>query len=571
MSKSHTSVPGSRGMTGAVVARMLAVVVTLATMVGVFLVLGPLDMTRSGNTTGWELDPAEAGYYRLKKANKPPKLKRRPSNWFYEQRAYPHGEILQQQYVQALDEARTDRRNFKAAGITAVTWDPAGPTNIPGRITDIAVQETDLNTIYAASAAGGIYKSTDLGGSWTAIFDNVGTFGMGAVAIDQTDASIIYAGTGEGNGAIDNYEGTGIYKSADAGMTWTHLGLDSTAAIGRIVVDSANPSTIFVAAVGKVFGTPNSYRGLYRSLDGGADWEQVLYVDDSTGCSDVALHPSTGVLFAAMWQVHEGPGSALYRSVDGGDTWTMIQGTGGLPAPGDIGRIGVTVDPQSSTVYTLQIDGSTRDLLGLYKSTDLGVNWTQVNDSPIDGTFGGFGWYFGQVRVVPGEPDVVFSLGVSLWRSVDGGSSWENVTGATHVDHHAMFIPTSAPNRVYSGCDGGVNYSDNLGASWTVFRNMANTQFYAGTMDYNNPERLYGGTQDNGTLRTLTGSTGDWTMVFGGDGFQSIVDYTNPDVFYCESQFGNLVKSVDGGATFIWAQNGIDPSGTEPHAWNTPV
>jgi len=187
------------------------------------------------------------------------------------------------------------------------------------------------------------------------------------------------------------------------------------------------------------------------------------------------------------------------------------------------------------------------------------------------GTFGGFGWYFGQVRVAPGNPDIVYSLGVYLMKSTDGGDNWFSVMNNIHVDHHALYINPAAPDQLYNGCDGGVNYSSNGGATWTRFLNMDNTQFYAITLDPQNPERLFGGTQDNGTLRTLTGAVGDWTEIYGGDGFYCLVDYTNPDIIYAESQNGNLAKSTDGGYNFFSAQNGIDPGGTEPHGWNTPI
>ncbi|HUV31736.1 MAG TPA: hypothetical protein VMY05_11700 [Acidobacteriota bacterium] len=520
----------------------------------------------------WELDRADAEFYRFKRDGKRPKLLRRPNTWFYEQRAYPYDRIPQDQYLEALDEARIARREYRAMGGDAVTWQETGPTNIPGRIASIAVHPSDPNTIYAGSAAGGVYKSTDLGGNWTAIFDDVGTFSIGAVAIHPSDPDVIYVGTGEPTAAIDDYEGTGVYKSLDGGATWNLVGLPNSALIGRIVIDPLHPDTVYVAVLGQVFGTGTSMdRGLYRSQDGGANWEKILFVDAQTGCVDVALHPSTGTVFAAMYIVYSGATSAIWKSSDHGDTFTMISGTGGLPAPGNIGRIGLSLDPQSETVYAIHVDGATQDLLGIYKSTNLGVAWTRTNDGELYGTYGGFAWYFGQIRVAPGYPDIVYSLGVSLWKSEDGGANWFNASGGTHVDHHAMCILPTNPDVVYNGCDGGVNYTNNGGYSWTTFRNMANTQFYAMTVDYNNPDHIYGGTQDNGTMRTMSGSTGDWDEIYGGDGFYCLVDYTNPNVIYVESQNGNLAKSTDGGFSFSWAQNGIDPSGTEPHGWNTPV
>jgi photosystem II stability/assembly factor-like uncharacterized protein len=210
-------------------------------------------------------------------------------------------------------------------------------------------------------------------------------------------------------------------------------------------------------------------------------------------------------------------------------------------------------------------------LLGLYKSTDLGVNWERTNDAAIATSFGGFGWYFGQVRVAPGDPNTVYSLGQYLWKSTDGGNSWANVTQSAHVDFHDMYILPTNKNVVYSSCDGGVNHSNDGAHSWTTFFNMPTTQFYAGTIDFNNPTHLYGGTQDNGTNRTLTGSTGDWASILGGDGFYCLIDYTDPNVIYAEYQYGGLHKSTDGGMNWSWAMSGITPDPTEPHGWNTPV
>jgi len=261
--------------------------------------------------------------------------------------------------------------------------------------------------------------------------------------------------------------------------------------------------------------------------------------------------------------------SGIYKSTNGGNTWSQL--TTGLPAPADtVGRIGLSVSASSpNIIYAIYCDHP-GDFMGVYKSTNHGASWTRANDSALQSFLGGFGWYFGNIRVDPTDPNRVFVLGVSLYRTTNGGSSWSSVGSSVHVDHHAMFISPIDHNRVYLGCDGGVNLSTNGGTSWSLCTAQPSTQFYAITIDHLNPQRLYGGTQDNGSLRTLTGATNDWEEIFGGDGFYCNVDYTNANVIYAEYQWGNLVKSTDLGYSWDYAMDGINYSG-DRHNWCTPV
>jgi hypothetical protein len=234
-------------------------------------------------------------------------------------------------------------------------------------------------------------------------------------------------------------------------------------------------------------------------------------------------------------------------------------------------RIGVTVDPESNTVYAC-FTGMDEGLYGVYKSTDLGDNWIRVNTDTIDDAhcYWTMGRWFGQIRVVPGNPDVCFLHGIELFRTANGGDGWNQVGDNTHVDHHAMYILPNNPNIIYEGCDGGVNYSDDMGITFTTFADMANTQFYTVEIDYLKPYRLYGGTQDNGALGTQTGNLDDWDYVLGGDGFYMIVDPTNSDIIYAEIYYGYLWKVNLSEGTGVVALNGINYSG-DRHNWNTPV
>ena len=513
-------------------------------------------------------------YAKLKESGEIKRAKQMPNQWFYMQRAYPNESIPKEKYLNAISEAKELRTDSKGGNLRDVVWSPAGPTNIPGRITDIAVHPSNPTIVYAASAAGGVFKSTNSGQAWTPIFDSEGTQSIGAIAIHPDNPSVLYVGTGEANGSGDSYEGTGIYKSTDAGASWTHIGLPESYHIGRIVIEPLRPETVFVAVLGKLFGT-NSERGVYRSTNGGGTWEQLLYIDDTTACVDIAYDDQNEYLFAAMWHRWRCPTdrrvggyeSGIYRSTDHGESWNRL--STGLPPPGeDVGRIGLAVESNSHTVYAIYADHPGY-FIGVYKSTNAGTSWIQTNDGALTDIYSSFGWYFGNIRVAPGSPNIVFALGVDLFKSTNGGSSWSYADNGIHVDHHAFYINPSDINMIYDGCDGGMNYSTNQADSWTRRYNMPNTQFYAITIDYQNPERLYGGTQDNGTMRTLTGATDDWDHILGGDGFYCLVDYTDPDVIYAEYQWGYVYESTNGGYSFDWALGDMDYY-ADRHNWCTP-
>ncbi len=496
---------------------------------------------------------------------------RAPDLHFFAQRAWPLGRIPLDQWRRA----RIDAAEQRAENTLASGWDFRGPTNIGGRIADLAVDPLDPNRVFAACAEGGVLRTTDGGDTWTPVFDAQSTLAVGAVAIDPSQSNVIYAGTGEPNpgGGSVAYGGDGIYRSMDGGDTWTHLGLDGTGAIGRILVDTSNPQRIFVAAVGALWETGPD-RGVYRSTDGGASWTRVLHTGVDAGAVDLVQRPDQpNVLFAAIWQRlrqpeafdYGGPQCAVYRSTNSGDSWSIVGG--GLPAPHDtLGRIGITLcASQPNTMYAVYAHRTGR-FAGVFRSTNGGANWTRL---PDPGSTSTFGWWFGNIRVDPNDPNRVFILELPLFRSTNAGASWARVDAGVHVDHHAMaFVPGPNPT-VYEGNDGGIYRSDNDGATWQFAGGQPITQFYRLALDASNPSALYGGAQDNSTMRTLTGGLDDYDVIFGGDGFQPLIHPLTPSRIWAQFQYGSLSYSSDGGASWVTALTGIP--GTDRKNWNSPI
>lgn len=501
-----------------------------------------------------------------------------PAEWMYNQRAYPNNFINKKAIEEALVQSRLILANRpEETGI----WQFVGPLNTGGRITDVAISPIDDDHLYVATATGGMFRSYDKGAHWTPIFDEISKPSIGSMAIARSNAQRIYAGTGEANGSATDgaYFGDGIYRSDDAGDSWTNVGLPNSNHVGRIVVDPTDPDRVFVAASGKLYGT-NQERGIYRTTDGGGSWERVLFVTDSTSAIDVAMNvANTNILYAAMWERTRKPWernyggitSAIHRSMDGGNTWTQLGPANGLPAPStQTGRIGLAVsESEPATVYArFTTNPITNQFNGLYKSTDNGNNWVLVTSpNALSGIDANFGWYFGNVRVNPIDSDEVYILGLDVAKSTNSGSSWQILNGM-HVDHHAMDISRSDPSFILEGNDGGAYISNNGGNSWTKFLNLPVTQFYNIEVDYSQPERLYGGTQDNNTIRTTSGGANDWQAIWGGDGFHVAVDPVDNNYIYVESQYGNMGRSTNGGTSFNSCTNGIN--GGDRNNWNTP-
>jgi len=484
-------------------------------------------------------------------------LKKEPdavtNEWMAYQRCYPYNEIKLESYLSGMEQAQALHEN---SSNLRYDWELVGPTNIGGRITDLTIHPDSPETIYVGAASGGVFKTTDNGQNWENVFANSPVISIGDIAIDPDNENILYVGTGEANASSYSFFGNGIYKSINAGEGWQHIGLENSAYIGRIIVDHTNSERIFTAACGNLF-SPNEERGIYRSDDGGLNWERKLFVTDSTSAIDLIQHPtSPNILYAAMWERMRGltfrysfgETSGIWKTTDGGDNWFEL--TNGLPTGNDVGRIGIDISRSNPDVLYAFYDMPNAEVR-VYKTSNNGESWTRTNDNYLDGMNSSFGWYFGQIRVDPLDENRVYVLGVELYRSDNAGDSWILLADygnmeEIHVDHHALEIDENT-GRIMEGNDGGLYYSYDLGDNWTKIDNIPLTQFYAIEIDRTNPERIYGGTQDNSTIRTLTGNLNDWHVILGGDGFYCLVDYDNPNIIYAEYQWGNLFKSTDGG------------------------
>jgi photosystem II stability/assembly factor-like uncharacterized protein len=474
-----------------------------------------------------------------------------------------------------------------------------GPANMGGRIVDLAVQESDPRVLYVAAATGGLWKSTDAGNSWLPVFDSQPTQSLGAVAIAPSKPEVIWVGTGEANARNSVSWGDGVYRSADGGKTWQHLGLRETHHIGRIAVHPINPDVAYVAALGHLWGK-NRERGLFKTSDGGKSWQHVLALDDETGCVDVAIDPAEpAVVYACAYRVRRdgfsggnpiiqlGGKAGLYRSVDAGKTWAKL--TRGLPR-GKYGRCGLSIyrkDPRvvfavvqaEKTPVTVRgaaaRAGTDPEVGGIFRSDDRGTTWKKLNDlCPRP-------FYYGQIRVDPSDEKRLYVLGVAFHVSSDGGRTFSSPRGGIHPDHHALWINPKDPNHLVLGNDGGLYFSQTRSRTWEAIRNLPVGQFYGIAVDMRKPYRVYGGLQDNGswggpsrTFRDEGIALNDWYRVAGADGFQCAVDPTDFNTIYAEGQYGMLwrvdLRKLVGGATRTRSPSIRPGGGGRPGAARTP-
>lgn len=428
-------------------------------------------------------------------------------------------------------------------------WRSIGPVNTSGRIDDIAVARVrgEADVIYVATASGGLWKSANNGVSFDPVFDGVDAMmSIGAVAVAPSVPRTVWLGTGEANTRQSSSWGDGVYKSTDAGKTWTSMGLRDSRSVGRIVIDPRDANTVYVAAGGHLWG-PNAERGVFKTGDGGATWKKVLFVDENTGATDLVMDPSNpAVLYAATYQRQRrtwgfnggGPGSGIYKTTDGGATWTKL--TSGLPT-GDMGRIALALAASDPKVVYATVE-ATPPGSGVYRTLDAGATWTRtstLNTRPN---------YFSQIRIDPRDVGNIYTLGSNrgFYFSTDSAKSFTDRFSNVHGEDHALWIDPDAPNHMIIGGDGGVSITWDRGQTWDFRRNMPIGQFYEVDVDNSVPFRICGGLQDNGVwctpsaVRNRNGiADRDAWNIGGGDGFHAVFDRTDNDMVLQSSQNGN--------------------------------
>jgi photosystem II stability/assembly factor-like uncharacterized protein len=444
--------------------------------------------------------------------------------------------------------AAESRNTIPNEHLTGLEYRNIGPHR-GGRVVAVAGHPRDPMTFYFGACAGGVWKTGDGGSFWECVTDGFfRTAAVGALAIAESDPNVIYAGTGETTIRSDVSHGDGVYRSTDGGRTWSNLGLAATRHIAKIRIHPSNPDLVYVAALGHAWG-PNAERGLYRSADGGRNWEQILFRSERAGAIDLSMDPSNPRnLYCAFWEAQRtpyslnsgGPGSSLYRSTDSGESWTEITRNQGLPQ-GLLGKIGVAVSPaRPGRVWALieAEDGA------LFRSDNGGETWQRINENP---DLRRRAWYYMHIYADPQNADALWVLNLNAWKSVDGGENFTTVP-TPHGDNHDLWIDPRNPLRLIEGNDGGACVSFNGGGSWSTILNQPTAQFYHVTTDTAVPYRVYGSQQDNTAISLPSQSTHgvimetEWFVPGGGESGYIAVRPDNPDIQYAGDHRGRLTR-----------------------------
>ncbi len=551
--------------------------------------------------------------------------------------------------------------------INTIAFESIGPSVFGGRVADIDVNPKDPTEFYVAYASGGLWKTENNGLTFQPLFDQELVMTIGDIAVDWEQGTI-WVGTGEVNSSRSSYAGVGVFKSDDLGQSWTHMGLPESHHIGRILMHPENPDILWVGVLGHLY-SPNPERGLYRTEDGGKTWTKTLYVDENSGVAEMVLDPSNpDVLYASTWHrerrawnfVESGAGSGIHKSTDGGKTWELLtHSESGFPVGDGVGRIGLDVastangtvlyaaldnyfrrekeEPkeneitkdqlremdaatflklekylikdflqrnrfpeeykldkvrsmvESGEIQPLDLVEYTEDAnamlfdtpvkgLEIYRSDDNGKSWVRTHDEYLDFVYNSYGYYFGQVRVDPFDPAQIYLLGVPVIQSQDGGKTFSSINGpSVHSDHHALWVNPERPGHLILGNDGGLNISYDNGENWSKCNTPAVGQFYYIAVDMAKPYNVYGGLQDNGvwmgssnykpSFRWHAEGNYPYRRIMGGDGMQVAVDTRDNNTVYTGFQFGNYarVNTKTGSYTFITPKHKL---GERPLRWN---
>ncbi|MBK8700865.1 MAG: glycosyl hydrolase [Saprospiraceae bacterium] len=471
-------------------------------------------------------------------------------------------------------EVPKKQENLTSSTLSGLSFRSIGPAVTSGRVSDFAVNPQNHSEYYVASASGGVWKTTNKGLTYEPIFDGEGSYSIGCVSLDPSNPSTVWVGTGENNNQRSVAYGDGVYKSEDAGKTWKNMGLKNSEHIAEILVDPTNANNVYVAAYGPVWSEGGD-RGVYKSTDGGATWTCIKSVSAYTGCNDLLMDPrNPNVLYAAFHQrmrkvftyIGGGPESAIFKSTDGGASWKKLEG--GLPT-GDLGRMGIAISKVNPDVLYTVVEAN-EGKGGIYRSKDRGASWEKRSDTYTSGN------YYNEIECDPIQEDKIYITDTYYKVSTDGGKTVSNLGELNkHIDNHAIWVDPTNGNHLLVGCDGGIYETYDHAKTWDFKSNLPITQFYKVSTDDDYPfYGVHGGTQDNLSLGGPSRSTSangiansDWYVTSLGDGFETQVDQSDPNIIYAQAQYGELVRFDRRNGEYLSIKP-LEGEGDAAYRWN---